>query len=601
MLSKLSGIYVLLITSMVGFYGCGGKTENSKGVSESSNQLTGVDYEAIQKKAIAFVPKIGKSGGEMILSSASDPKSFNPMTSSESSTSEFTQHMFEGLIKVNGATLRPEPNLAESLEVSSDGLVWTAHMRPGLLWSDGTPISAYDVTFTFNDIILNNSINPCPVRGNFIMGGKKIEVKALDSSTVRFTLPYPYAPFAYSLMQEILPRHKYEKSVKKGSFTTELSIQTPPDQIVGSGPFLLESYISSQKVVLKRNPRYWKKDKEGNALPYLDRIIYKIVADQNAALLLFLQGKVEFLEARGSDYPEVKKNEAAVDYTVYRMGPNITSNFIFFNQNSGIDPKSNKPYLDSVKYGWFTNKNFRKAVAHALDKENMIRIVMNGLGYPQWSPLTPSEGIFYNPDVPKYPYDLKKANELLKSEGFIDRDGDGVIEDKNGNKVEFSLLTNSENNVRSKIGEIIRKDLESIGIKVHFQLVEFNSLVQKIDNPPFEWDAILLGFNGVIDPHFEMNVWHSTGATHLWNPNQKKPATVWEARIDSLFDAGVRTLDEQQRRKIYAEWQNIAADELPFIYTVIPEVILCMSNKYENINPTLKGGMLHNVEYIFKK
>jgi peptide/nickel transport system substrate-binding protein len=597
--TKLPDMSILLIAFLMVFAGCGGGADNNT-KAVLSDQISGVDYEAIQKKAMEFVPKIGKNGGEMIISSISDPKSFNPITSGESSTSEFTQYIFEGLVKVNGATLRPEPNLAESLEVSDDGLVWTAHMRKGVLWSDGTPISAYDVTFTFNDIIYNTTINPCPVRGNFIMGGKKIKVEALDSSKVRFTLPYPYAPFAYSLMTEILPRHRFQKSVQKGTFSTELSIQTPPDQIVGSGPFLLESYISSQRVVLKRNPYYWKKDKEGNQLPYLDRIIYKIVADQNAALLLFLQGKVDFLEAKGSDYPDLKKNEAKGNYTVYRMGPNTTSNFVFFNQNTLTDSKG-KPYVDKIKYSWFNNKNFRKAVAHALDKDNMIRIVMNGLGYPQWSPLTPSEGLFYNPDVPKYPYDLEKSKELLKNEGFIDRDGDGIIEDKDGNRVEFSLITNSENNVRAKIGEIIRKDLETIGIKVHFQMVEFNSLVQKIDNPPYDWDAILLGFTGVIDPHFGMNVWHSTGATHLWNPMQKTPATPWEARIDSLFEAGVKTMDEQERKKIYGEWQNIVAEELPLIYTVIPEMILCMSNNYENLNPTLKGGMLHNIEYIFKK
>lgn len=601
MRSEFAVIKALLVTSvMVLAIGCGG-SDKSKSTAEKKQLPSGVDYDSLQKKAIEFVPKIGKSGGELIISSISDPKSFNPITSGESSTSEFTAYMFEGLIKVNGATLRPEPNLAQSWDVSTDGLVWTFHMRPGVLWSDGNPISAYDVAFTFNDVIFNSSINPCPVRGNFTMEGKKVQVKAIDSSTVQFTLPNPYAPFAYSLMQEILPKHKYQKSVKNGTFANELSIQTKPEQIVGSGPFLLESYNSSQKVVLKRNPHYWKKDKEGNPLPYLDRIIYKIVADQNADLLLFLQGKVEFLEAKGSDFPELKKNETNGNYTVYRLGPTTRSSFVFFNQNTGTDKASGKPYVDKVKLSWFGNKNFRKAVAYALDKDNMIRIVMNGLGYPQWSPMTPSEGIYYNPDVPKYPYDLNKAKQLLESEGFRDKDGDGVIEDKDGNKVEFSLVTNSENNVRAKIAEIIRKDLESIGMKVHFQLIEFNSLVQKLDNPPYEWDAVLLGFTGVIDPHFGNNVWHSKGATHLWNPLQSTPATPWEARIDSLFEAGVRTLDEGQRKSIYGEWQSIAAEELPFIYTVVPEMILCISNKFDNLNPTLKGGMFHNVEFIFKK
>lgn len=598
---KFLGMEALLFAFVVLFTGCGNVPENSKSVAANKGQNSGVDFEALQKKAMEFVPKIGKQGGELLISSLSDPKSFNPITSGESSTSDFTMFMFEGLIKVNGASLRPEPNLAKSWEVSDDGLVWTFHMRPGIKWSDGTPITAYDVTFTFNDLVLNSSINPCPVRGNFMIEGKKVEVKALDSATVQVTLPYPYAPFIYSMMMEILPSHKYEDSVKKGKFSNELSIQTKPEQIVVSGPFMLESYVSSQKVVMKRNPFYWKKDNEGNQLPYLDKIIFKIVADYNAGLMLFLQGKIDYWSAYGGDYPELKKNESKMDYTVYRLGPNTKSNFLFFNQNTGIDKKTSKPYVDKVKLSWFQNKNFRKAVAYAMDKDNMIRIVMNGLGYPQWSPLTPSEGVYYNPDVQKYPYDLNKAKQLLKDEGFIDRDGDGIIEDKDNNKVEFSMVTNSENNVRAKIAEIIRKDLESIGMKVNFQLIDFNSMVQKMDNPPFEWEAILLGFTGTIDPHFGKNVWHSAGPTHLWNPLQEKPATVWEARIDSLFEAGVKTMDEQKRKTIYAEWQKIAADELPLIYTIIPEMILCMSDKYDNLNPTLKGDMFHNIEYIFKK
>jgi len=563
-----------------------------------STKSTGIDFEALLKKALAFTPALGKQGGEIILSTVSDPKSFNPITSTESSTSEFTQYIYEGLVRANGITLLPEPNLATSWDISPDGLVWTFHLRPGVQWSDGEPFSAYDVEFTFNDLIYNTAITPCSARDILMIEGKKITTKVIDSLTVQFTLPFPYAPFLRAMGQEILPKHKLAKFVKKGTFSTELSIKTPPEQMVGTGPFLLESYLSSQKVVFKRNPTYWKKDSAGTALPYLDRVIYMIVADQNAELLQFKQGKVDYLVAKGEDFPGLKKDEPTSSYTVHRLGPATGSNFLIFNQS--LDSGDNgKPYVDPVKSSWFRNVNFRRAVAHALDKQNMINIVMNGLGYPQWSPMTPSEGYFFNDKVAEYPYDIEKAKAILAQEGFKDSNGDGILEDPKGNPVDFTFVSNSGNVVRGKIAEIIRKDLEQLGFKVTFQLLEFNSLIQKIDNPPYEWDAVLLGLTGGVEPHFGKNVWHSSGTLHMWYPRQKSPSTPWEKTIDSLYDTGVKEVNIEKRKGIYDAWQQIASEQLPLIYTVLPERILCINNRIANVNPSLNGGLLHNIEYLY--
>jgi peptide/nickel transport system substrate-binding protein len=589
----------LLLLGVILLSNCGG-TSDSKKILPVKSSANGVNYDSLQKSAASFVPSIGTPGGEITLSTVSDPKSFNPITSTESSTTEFTQHMFEGLTRTNGVTLLPEPNLADSWEVSADGLVWTFHIRPGILWSDSVPFTTADVVFTFNELVYNETINPNSSRDIFTVEGKKIKVTALDSANVQFTLPFPYAPFLRIMSQEILPKHQYAKLVKNKKFSTALSIQTKPSEIVGNGPFLLDTYISSQKVILKRNPLYWKKDKAGNSLPYLDRVVYKIVTDQNAELLQFKRGEVDFLYAKGEDFPGLKKDETG-QYTVYRLGPATGSSFLFFNQNTGSDSKTGKTYVDSVKLSWFRNVNFRKAVAHALDKENMVKIVMNGLGYPQWSPMTPSSGYFYNSKVTEYPYDIEKAKTILKSEGFADTDGDGFIEDKKGNIVEFSFITNSGNIVRGKIAEIIRKDLESLGMKVHFQLIEFNSLVQKIDNPPYEWDAILMGLTGGVEPHFGRNVWHSSGTLHMWYPRQQTPSTSWEAAIDSLFNFGVKEVDVEKRKAIYDQWQQIVSDELPLIYTVLPELIHCIWNRFGNLNPSLNGGLLHNLEFIYVK
>ena len=585
-------ITLLCAISLAGF-SCSGVPK------KADSSAAPVDYRAIQQQSEAFVPSLGKSGGEIILSSFTDPKSFNPITSTETSTSEFTGYLYEGLIRVNPVTQRPEPGLAQSWDVSANGLLWTFHIRPNVRWSDGMPFNAFDVEFTFKELIYNKAINPNSYRDIFTLDGKTIAVKALDSATVQFKLPFSFVPFLRSLSCEILPQHKYAKYVTAGTFSTALGIQTPPDSMVGTGPFLLQEFISSQKIVLKRNPNYWQHDSTGTRLPYLDRVIYLIVTDQNAEMLRFSRGEIDFLAAKGEDYPALKREESKGNYSVYRLGPATGSSFLCFNQNAGINIKSGKPYVDPVKSAWFKNPLFRRAMSYALDRQNMIAIVMNGLGYPQWGPMTPSEGYFFNPQVTEYHYNLDSARALLARAGFTDRNNDSLLEDSSGNTLEFSLITNTGNNVRVKIAEIIRKDLTTIGCKVNFQPLEFNSLIQKIDNPPYAWDALLMGLTGGPEPHFGSNVWLSSGTLHMWSPRQKKPATPWEAAIDSIYNAGVKELDETKRKALYDRWQAIAADELPFIYTVLPEKILCISNRFGNINPSPNGGVLHNIERIF--
>lgn len=188
-----------------------------------------------------------------------EPKSFNPITSSGTFTSEITPLIHESLIRINGVTSRPEPNLAKSWDISEDSLTWTFHIREGVLWSDSIPFSAYDIEFTFNDLIYNDEIIPNVIRDLFTINGSAISVKALDSLSVVFSLPAPLYYFLQLMSQGILPKHKYSLHVKKGSFKNVLGITTPPDSITGTGPFLLESCIPSQKIILKRNPLYWKK------------------------------------------------------------------------------------------------------------------------------------------------------------------------------------------------------------------------------------------------------------------------------------------------------------------------------------------------------
>jgi peptide/nickel transport system substrate-binding protein len=566
---------------------------------QPASSVQAVDYTDLQKKAELFAPSIGMAGGEIVLSTFTDPQSFNPITSIDAATIGFSSYLYEGLVHVNPVTFKTEPGLAQSWDESNDGLTWVFHLRPGVVWSDSAPFTAYDVEFTFNGLVLNDSINPNTSRDRFVIEGKKPVVKALDSITVQFTLPAPFAPFLRAMAQEILPKHKYNKFLTAGIFSNSLGAQTPPDSMVGTGPFLFESFKSSQKITFRRNPLYWQKDPAGNRLPYLSRIVIMIVPDQSSELLRFKHGEIDYIKVKGEDFSDLKKDEPRGNYTVYRLGPASGSYFVFFNQNTGADAKTGASYVDPVKLSWFRNVKFRKAVACALDRQSMVRTVLNGLGYPQWGPVGPLEGYFYNPNVEQYPFDTARAKALLAEAGFTDKNGDGVVEDTANHPVEFSFVTNTGNIERGKLAEIARKNLEAIGFKVHFQLLDFKSILQKIDSPPYDWDAVMLGLTGGVEPDFGKNVWRTTGALHMWFPCQKSPSTAWEAKIDSIFDTAEKELDDAKRKALYDEWQRIAADQLPLIYTVLKEQVFCVANKFGNINPCPNAGILHNIERIF--
>jgi len=557
--------------------------------------LLGVSASA----AFAQAPTPDRHGGQVVFATSSDPKSFNPITAQETSSTAIIGYVFEGLTRTNGVTLAVEPSLAKEWTVSPDGLVWTFALRQDVRWSDGQPFSADDVLFTFKDLIYNPDV-PSSERDIFTIDGKEILVEKVDAFTVRFTLPTKFAPFLRSLSTSILPQHKLAAAVKEGRFNFTWGIDTPVEDIVGTGPFRLTQYLPGQQVVLRANPYYWRTTTEGEALPFIQEIVFLIVPSQDVALLKFLDGEVDSIPMRGMEYSILKPLEKKKDFTVYDLGSAFSSNFLVFNQNPRVNPKTQQPFVDPVKLSWFSNVHFRKAVACAIDKKRIIEIVMNGLGYPQDAAENPNNIAFYNPQVVRYEYDLPYARQLLAKEGFVDKNKDGILEDAQGRKVEFNLYTNSDSAERLQIAAIVRRDLELLGMKVNFLGLEFNSLVSKL-MANYEWDAIIIGLTGGLEPHFGKNVWVSNGQLHFWNPGQTSPTTSWEKRVDEIFTEGVQILDDAKRKPLYDEWQRIVSQELPLIYTVFSANLVAVRNKFENLTPSKFGGIFHNLEELYLK
>ena len=562
--------------------------------------------DQLKRNAEVFDYAIGKYGGTLTYATISEPLTFNLAIANDASSSGVLGYLFEGLTETSWLNDEVEPLLAESWERSDDGLTWTFHLRDDVRWHDGEPFTALDVDFTFNRIIYNHDI-PASSRPAFHFRflneetGKWEEspmtVRALDDYTVECVLPLPFPPFLRSMGTSIYPKHILEKHVDDGTFVSTWDISTDPSEVIGTGPFTIESYVPSEHVFMRRNPDYWLKDEEGNGLPYLDRIVYVIVPELEDELAMFLAGEADVHGVLGEELPRLEPLQEEGNFTIYKRGPTFGTTFLTFNMNPGENPETGERYLATEKLAWFRNKEFRQAVAHVIDKERIIDEAQHGVGYPQWASISPAAGDFHNPDVRRYEYDLDKANEILDSLGWVDTDGDGTREDGDGNAIEFTLATNTGNSVRAKVGEIVEEGMAEIGLKVDYQLVEFGDLVSQL-TATYDWEAIVIGLTGGTDPYGGITIWHSGEGLHLWYPNQPEPATEWEAEIDEIYIRGSQELDRERRVEYYHRAQEIVAENVPLIYTTLSERLSAVRNVFGNTTPTLYA--LWDIRYLYR-
>ena len=566
---------------------------------------TPTTVDVLRRNADEFKYAIGEGGGALTFATISEPLTFNLAIANDASSSGVLGYLFEGLTETSWLTDQVEPTLAESWERSGDGLTWTFHLRRDVTWHDGEPFTAGDVDFTFNRITYNDDI-PASSRPSFRFrhldeNGEWQEspmtVTALDDYTVECVLPVPFAPFLRSMGDAIYPRHILEKHVDDGTFASTWDINTDPSEIIGTGPFTIGSYEPGERVVMRRNPDYWLEDNAGNSLPYLDEVVHVIVPDLETELAKFLAGESDSHGVLGEEFAGLEPLQEEGNFTISKRGPAFGTTFLGFNMNPGKNPDTGEPYVPPEKLAWFRNKQFRQAVAYAVDKETIIRHVQHGLGYPQWSSVSPAAGDFHNPNVRRYEYNLRTANRFLDRLGWVDTDGDGIREDGEGNEIEFSLVTNTGNTERERVASIVRQGMIDIGLGVDYRLVEFGGLVSQL-TATYDWETMVIGFTGGTDPYSGIGFWHSGEALHLWHPNQPQPETEWEAEIDDLYIKGSQELDRDDRVAYYHRAQEVAAENAPVIYTTLSERLNAVRNVFGNLTPTLYG--LWDIRYLYR-
>lgn len=559
---------------------------------EKNITIDGIDY--LQSQA-----PVGKFGGELIISTIGEgPKTFNPCNTKDATSSSMAGMLYDGLVTTNPRTGDVQPLLAKSFEIKGNDYI--IHLRKGIKWTDGKPITAEDVIYTYNEIVFKGLGNPSTMDA-MIVEGKLPSLVKIDDYTIKFTTPRPFAPFLRQLSYPIVPKHYFKPYSDKGDsvFNAFLSPNTNPKDIVSSGAFKLKEYVAAQRVVFVRNPNYYKINLENKQLPYLDKVVYLIVGDTNNEILKFEAKELDVLSIRGSNVAQYKLKESKSDYSVYNLGADTGTLFLVINLNNRKD-KNGKYYVNPIKQRWFGNRDFRAAIDWAIDRKNMVQNIASGVAEPLFTAES-LNSIYLNKYIKGHPSNIAVAQKSLQKAGFVLKNG--KLYDKQGNRVEFDLYTNAGNLEREALGVMIKQDLEELGMKANFKPVEFNSLVNKLTNT-YDWDMAIMGLTGSpLEPHDGKNVWTSKGSLHMFN---QRPANYsiddrlsWEKDLDEIFKEGALKLSFEERKPLYDKYQTIIYNQKPIIYLYSPIRITAIRKKFKNIFPTPLSGLIYNLDEIY--
>lgn len=559
----------------------------------------------------AMFDKMGEYGGQLTLALSAAPKAFNYYGVIDGSTYKVMDNILDPLVESNPISSAIEPGLAESWEISEDGLSVIFHLRKGVKWSDGKSFTADDVIFSMEHVVMNPNAEGNSV-SRFTLGDGVVTWKKIDDFTVQANLPTPYGAFFRVLSHALMvPKHKLAQHVaalnselEPGSINKAWTTDTPLEDIVGTGPFKLADYVVDQKVTLAKNPYSWRVDPQGNQLPYVDKLVYMVIADNEVRGAKFRAGEIDFIGISGSEYPSFKRAE--IDGAPFKVlngepvNPTPSPSHMTFN----FDVE------DANKRAAFRNVKFRAAMEHLINKDRIIDEVYNTLAIVSGVPVLPANKAFYNEEIEKIRrnFDPKQAKALLDELGYVDRDNDGIREYADGSDVEFTLVAPVNWQEYVNMANIIKNDVEQVGVKVHLNLIKSGLAYDKALAGDFE--AALLAFGNQPDPQLRKAIWQPARPlyySHLSTMKGKSQEPIfeemydWEKRVYDAFEKGQVTMDPEKRKSYYDEWQMIYAEYVPFIFITKGMDLRAVNNNLGNYFISESGVIVGQNYSVYKK
>lgn len=510
-----------------------------------------------------------QTGGELRFCLRSEPKTFNPLQVNDDA-SETVRYLTGGvLLRVNRITQKAQPELATEWKVSEGGKRIHFKLRDGVRYSDGTRFSAEDVAYTMQQLMdpaLHSSTGDA-----FRSGEGAVTTRVISPAAVEINFPAPVANL-----------------VNLFDTVAIVSSKSPLKEMAALGPFYVAEHKPGSYILLKRNPNYWKKDASGRQLPYVDAVRLDIEQNPEIEALRYRRGEIHLINTVSpAVFEKLSEENSAL---VRDAGTSTDTEQLWFNQAPAAP-------IPAYKLAWFTSAAFRRAVSEAINRDDLARVVYHGHATAAIGIIPASNKFWFNAELKPHPYDTGNALRRLRQDGFrLDHE---TLRDRNGNAVEFSIITNAGSRPRENMATMIQQDLKKIGIRVNVVTLDFNSLLERITQTR-DYEACLLGFvNGDLDPNSVMTVWLSSGDEHAWNPKQKSPATAWEAEIDKMMRGQASSMDEHKRKEYWDKVQKIAWEQEPFIFLVNKDALVAISPSVKNAQPSiLRPQAYWNIEEL---
>lgn len=508
-----------------------------------------------------------------------EPVTLNPLVAADLASLMVTRLLHTTLVRIDHATQEVVPALATSWTPYPDGRRYRLALDPAARFSDGAPVTADDVVFSF-EAAYHPSVKSTLASG-LLVGGEPIAVTAVEPHTVELTYPAPYGPGLRPLHAlPILPSHRLRDALDAGTLRDAWSLTTPPDELVGAGPFALEGITPGIGVTVVRQPHAWQRDADGRTLPRVTRLELRLMASQDAEMLALASGELDIPtgDLRPEDVPEARRLADEGVLQVTELGVSLAPDLLWFNLNPDARATRDKP--------WLRERALREAISHAVDRQAFIDAVFHGEAEAVTGPVTPGNRQWHVEDIEPREFSRERAAALLDGLGLVDRDGDGLRDDPSGRRASFAVLVQQGHSSRQRAMTVVQEALRQVGLHMDIVALDARSLFGRLGEGTYEAMYHALPATDT-DPAGYGEFWLSSGQLHLWHPAQTSPATAWEAEMDRLFLAHVATTDIDDRTRLFGDVLRLHHRELPTIAFAAPRVHVAVSGRLTGVRPGL--------------